>query len=191
MKPKIKIPKKDYDTSWFIVSVLAFLVVAFTIVENIKTKTPDFSALAMVCFCSAFFLPIVFYYRNRYRYYAPRFRTIEIRSLKEMCDFHQLMYIANDDFIGFHLLLRAKDFRDEFFVNLSVPDEEVDFFEFCKQKETFQKDYGRIIAISFLMTHPNGDELIPKRPAYKFWGAKAVPEEHMYFIKEAHEATPV
>ncbi len=188
MNQKIKIPKKGDFGIYIILGTLSFIIslaYAFLIIK-------EFPERAIKPFSLYFILgtiipgPIIWIlcYYNFYKYYSPKFRTIEARSLMDMLALGEgkIYEVMDEHVTGFNLRLRYKelDSSEEYYVNLQVPDNEVNFFDFQKKLELLQEPdcnhKQNLQAISFYRIP------LTFHVGYRFWVLKS--KEELLFSVE-------
>lgn len=180
-KKKIKIPKKnEFGLSVAAISVMALMLFCLSLSNLLTEPVNNLSGIAGTKFNIVFTIimilipmfALVFSLYLSNRYYNPKFRTIEVRSLIEMLALGEgkLYEVMDDHVIGFNLRLRYRELGsgEEYYVNLQVPDDEVKFFSFEeKRRELLGEQPLKGISFHRIPHKSEGDG--PMHVGYKFW----------------------
>ncbi len=191
MKPKIKIPEKVNFGIFILLPSIVFLlsiIITYNLWKNYpKNNITPHDLLKVICCMMPLPVVLITKYVNLYCYYAPKFRTIEVRSLVDMLALGEgkIYHVLNDHVIGFNLLLKYRELgsSEEYYINLQVPDNEVEFFYFEKKRRELLGDQS-LRGISFYKMPPRVEGEVLVHVGYKFWtyNSKAEYELHAYDI---------
>lgn len=183
MKSKIKIPKKnEFSFATIAISLVAFLLFCMSLHGLLTEPTNNLAGITgtkvkiifTVCMLLIPVLGLIFSLYLNNRYYNPKFRTTEVRSLMGMLALGEgkIYEVVDDHIINFHLLLRCRGFGEEvYYINLQVPEEEVEYFDFRKKIGIIGNQ--RLSAISFHRIARQSEDEKKFRVGYKFWTLKS------------------
>lgn len=188
MNRKIKIPKKGDFGIYIILGTLSFIIslaYAFLIIKEFPERAIKPLSLYFILgtIIPGPIIWILCYY-NLYKYYSPKFRTIEARSLMDMLALGEgeVYEVLNEHPVRSNLFLRKKDFysKEYFYVRLQIPESEVSFTDFAKRVESFKSPNSKyalkIKGISFHKIEREVEGKTESHIEYKFWALKSEKE---------------